>query len=143
MTLLMTQVAPRVLPEAMLPSTPVPVRAVRWAVRRTERLQLSSAEAQRVALVGHLLFSAGAGSAFALLRASSRRLSALPTPAAGALFGLGLWAATFETALPALGVMRPTTVHAPVRWPAPLVGHAVYGAVTAVVARAAHRRLRR
>lgn len=49
------------------------------------------------------------------------------------VFGLVVWAATFQGALPALGVMRRTTQHGLERWPAPLMGHSLFGLVTAVV----------
>jgi hypothetical protein len=50
---------------------------------------------------------------------------------------------SFEALLPALGVMLRTTQRPPARWPAPLVGQAVFGIVTAVVTQGLERRLTR
>lgn len=48
---------------------------------------------------------------------------------------------SFEGLLPALGVMKRTTEHPPKRWPAPMMGHSVFGAVTALVAARLDKRL--
>jgi uncharacterized membrane protein YagU involved in acid resistance len=134
MTVLMTQVAPRVVPQSMLPSTPAPQRVVRWAERKTGRRDPLGPEQEKgAALAAHLGYSAMSGALYALVRRRSP-LAALPAAPAGALFGLGVWAASFQSLLPALGVMPPTTAHPPKRWVAPLLGHSVFGVVTALVA---------
>lgn len=144
MTLLITQVAPRVAPQAMLPPTPAPVQGVRWAEQASGHpAALSSNQEKAAGLVGHAVFSAGAGAAYGLARARLAPVAALPAPMTGVVFGLGLWAATFQGALPAVGVMRRTTQHRPERWPAPLMGHSLFGLVTAVVFEKVRSRLTR
>jgi hypothetical protein len=129
MTLLITQIAPRVVPQSMLPSTPAPRRVVRWAERQTGRRDALGPEQEKgAALAAHLGYSAMSGALYALARRRSP-LAALPTAPAGALFGLGVWAASFQSLLPAVGVMPPTTAHTPKRWVAPLLGHSVFGMV--------------
>jgi uncharacterized membrane protein YagU involved in acid resistance len=143
MTVLFTQVAPRVAPHAMLPSTPAPIKAVRWTERATgHRRELSSGAEKRAGLAAHAVFSAASGAAYALARTRAP-VAALPTPAAGVAFGLLVWAATFQAALPALGVMPATTDHRLARWPAPLIGHSLFGAVTALVTEKVQCRLTR
>lgn len=144
MTLLITQVAPRVAPPAMLPPTPAPIQAVQWAERTTGHEEaLSSKQEKAAGLLDHAVFSAGAGAAYAIARARLAPVAALPAPVAGVAFGLAVWAATFQGALPALGVMRRTTQQPPERWPAPLMGHSLFGLVTAVVTEKVHQRLSR
>jgi hypothetical protein len=134
MTLLITQIAPRVAPQGVLPATPAPVKAVRRAERAADHAGALSGEAEQGAgLVAHALFSAAGGAAYGLARSRLAAVAAMPAPIAGIGFGLALWAATFEGALPALGAMRRTTDHGIERWPAPLVGHSVFGLVCAVV----------
>jgi uncharacterized membrane protein YagU involved in acid resistance len=144
MTVMITQVAPRVAPQSMLPSTPAPIKFVRWTERATgHRRALSQGEEKGAGLAAHALFSAASGAAYALARTRLAPVAALPTPAAGVAFGLLVWAATFQGALPALGVMPRTTDHRPRRWPAPLMGHSLFGVVTAVVTEKAQGRLPR
>jgi uncharacterized membrane protein YagU involved in acid resistance len=135
MTVLITQVAPRVAPKSMLPDTPAPVKTVRWAEREVGRPQaLSGKSEQAAAMAAHLAYSAVTGAGYGLARSSLPAVREVPAPAAGALFGLLVWAASFQGLLPALGVKEATTAHPPKRWPAPLMGHAVFGVVTAAVA---------
>ncbi len=135
MTVLMTQVAPRVVPKSMLPDPPAPVKTVRWAERQVDRPQaLSGKSEQAAAMAAHLAYSAVTGAGYGLARSSIRAVRNVPTPAAGALFGLLVWAASFQGLLPALGVMKATTEHPPKRWPAPLMGHTVFGVLTAAIA---------
>ncbi len=142
MTVLMTQVAPRVIPNSMLPDPPAPVKTVRWTERQLDRPQALSGNREQTAAMGaHLAYSAVTGAGYGLARSSIPAVRRFPTPAAGALFGLAVWAASFQGLLPALGVMKATTEHPPKRWPAPLIGHTVFGVVTAAVAAKVHRGL--
>ena len=135
MTVLITQVAPRIAPKDMLPRTPAPMRTVRWAEREVGRPRaLSRSSEQAAAMAAHLAYSALAGAGYGLARSSLQGARGLPAPAAGAVFGLLVWAASFQGLLPALGVKEATTAHPPKRWPAPVMGHAVFGSVTAAVA---------
>jgi uncharacterized membrane protein YagU involved in acid resistance len=142
MTVLMTQVAPRLLPHELLPDTPAPQKVVQWAQEEVGAPQALTGRSKDVAaLATHFAYSAASGAMYGLVRPALPPLRALPTPAAGVLFGLGVWAASFEGLLPALGVMPRTTQHPPRRWPAPMMGHAVFGAVTALVASKLDKRL--
>lgn len=134
MTVMMTKVAPRVVPRSMLPDPPAPEKTVRWAERESGRPDALSGKSEKsAALAAHLAYSAAAGAGYGLARSSFRPLQQVPIPAAGALFGLTVWAVSFEGLLPALGVMERTTQHPPKRWPAPLLGHTMFGVVTAVL----------
>jgi uncharacterized membrane protein YagU involved in acid resistance len=142
MTLAITQVAPRVAPQGMLPATAAPVKAVRRAERATGHGDALPGQAEQAAgLVVHGMFSAAGGAAYGVARGRVAAAAALPALVAGVAFGLALWLATFQGALPALGVMRRTTDHQLERWPAPLVGHSLFGVVCAVVTDKVRRRL--
>jgi hypothetical protein len=142
MTLAITQVAPRVAPQGMLPATPAPVKAVRRAEDATGDGDALSGRAEQAAgLAAHAVFSAASGAAYGLARGRLAAAAALPAPVAGVAFGLALWLATFQGALPALGVMRRTTDHQLKRWPAPLAGHSLFGVVCAVVTDQVRRHL--
>lgn len=67
-------------------------------------------------------------------------MDGVPAPVAGALFGLAVWALSFEGWMPAVGIMRRTTEEPPKKWPAPIMGHVVYGVATALVYDALERR---
>lgn len=135
MTVMMTQVGPRVLPRDVLPDTPAPQKVVEWAEREAGEPDALAGKPKKVAALGaHLAYSAATGAGYGLARQAVPALSRVPTPVAGVGFGLLVWAASFEGLLPALGVMPPTTAHPPKRWPAPLMGHSLFGAVTALVA---------
>lgn len=135
MTVMMTQVAPRVLPSDVLPDTPAPEKVVQWAEREAGKPDALAGKPKKVAALGaHLGYSAASGAVFGLARHALPGLSRVPAPVAGVGFGLLVWVASFEGLLPALGVMQPTTAHPPKRWPAPLMGHSIFGAVTALVA---------
>ena len=135
MTVLITQIAPRVAPTSMLPGTPAPVKTVRWAEREAGAPRaLSGNSEQAAAMAAHLAYSAVTGAGYGLARSSLRGVRGLPAPVAGAMFGLLVWAASFQALLPTLGVKEATTEHPPKRWPAPLMGHTVFGVVTAAVA---------
>jgi uncharacterized membrane protein YagU involved in acid resistance len=140
-TVMMTQVAPRLVPDTMLPSRPVPLRVIDRAEELTG-VQEKPREEKIAALAAHLGYSAVSGAAYGLL-GRHVRAAGVTEPVAGAGFGLLVWALSFEGLLPALRVMPRTTQHPPGRWPAPLVGHAVYGIVTAVVAGHLQRHLPR
>lgn len=83
------------------------------------------------ASLAHLAFGAGGGASFALLR---RRLD-LPLPAAaqGAVFGLGVWALSYQGWIPALGILPPADDDRPDRQLTMIVAHLVYGSVLGAV----------
>lgn len=130
MTGAMFQVAPHVLPADMRPSEFVPKRAVEWAEDQVGRPDaLSDETAQRVAMGVHLSYSAGMGALYGLAR---KRIKDVPAPIAGAIFGLAVWALSFEGWMPAAGIMERTTDQPVRKWPAPIMGHLVYGTATAL-----------
>ncbi|MDK3258722.1 DUF1440 domain-containing protein [Blastococcus capsensis] len=132
MTVMMTKVAPHVVPQSMRPDKPAPEKAVEWAEQEAGRPDALSGKSEKgAALAAHLAYSAAAGAGYGLVRSALQRV---PPPAAGAVFGLTVWAVSFEGLLPAIGVMQRTTEHPPKRWPAPLMGHTIFGVVTAVLA---------
>jgi hypothetical protein len=134
MTVMMTQVGPRLLPNDVLPDTPAPQKVVEWAERQAGEPEALHGKPKTAAALGaHLAYSATTGAAYGLARSAVPGLARMPAPVAGVGFGLLVWAASFEGLLPALGVMPPTTAHPPKRWPAPLMGHSIFGAVTALL----------
>lgn len=142
MTVMMTKVGPRLLPSDVLPDTPAPQKVVRWAQNQADHPQaLTGGSKTAASLAAHLAYSAATGALYGLARPALPPLRALPTPAAGVAFGLAVWAVSFEGMLPALGVMKRTTQHPPKRWPAPMMGHAMFGAVTGLVAGRLDKRL--
>jgi uncharacterized membrane protein YagU involved in acid resistance len=125
----------------MLPARPAPLRVIARAEELTG-VQAAERDEKFAALAAHLGYSTVSGAAYGLFGRRVRTVG-LPEPVVGAAFGLLVWAVSFEGLLPALHVMPRTTQHPRVRWPAPLVGHAVFGIVTSVVARHLGRRLAR
>lgn len=138
MTVLMTRIAPRVVPADARPNKPAPQKVVEWAERQVHKPQaLPQKPKKATALATHLGYSAVTGAGYGFARHQLPGITQrVPTPASGVLFGLIVWAVSFEGLLPLLGVMPRTTEHPPKRRLAPMMGHAVFGAVTAVVASA-------
>lgn len=133
MTIMMTKVGPRLVPRDVLPDTPAPQKVVQWAQSRAGVPEALDGESKDVAALAlHLAYSATSGAVYGVARSALPPLRGLPAPAAGFVFGLVVWAVSFEGLLPALGVMKRTTEHPPKRWPAPLLGHSVFGVVTAL-----------
>lgn len=138
MTVMRTQVAPRVMPAETMPEEFTPKKAVQWAEQRLgEPNALSEAQEEKAAMAAHFGYGSGAGAAYALLRESVLRK--LPPPLAGMLFGAGLWAISFEGWMPALGVQEATTEKPPRKWPAPVMMHLLYGVSTALALEALDR----
>lgn len=130
MAAMMRKVAPRILPERMRPEEFVPKKAVEWAEEQVGRPDaLSEATEMKAGMAAHLGYSAVLGAAYGVARPFSRRL---PAPVAGALYGAMTWVVGFEGFMPALGVMERTTEKPPVKWPAPIMAHMIYGAATAL-----------
>lgn len=130
MTLMVQKVAPRVLPEEMRPDGFAPKKAVEWTEEETGRPEaLSEGQEMKVAMVGHLGYSAAAGAVYGLAREEVR---SVPTPLAGAALGLALWVLSFEGWMPAVGIMERTTEKPMKKWPAPIMGHVLFGVVTAL-----------
>ena len=92
----------------------------------------TSEETQNLAAsLAHLAFGAGGGAAFALARHSLvlRGLGlAVPAVAQGTIFGLGVWAVSYQGWIPALGILPPAERDRPGRRRTMIVAHLVYGA---------------
>lgn len=130
MTLMMKGVGPKVMPRDMRPSEFAPQRFVEWAEREAGEPNALSGTGTKIAAYGtHFAYGSGSGAVYGLLR---EQRGGLPAPLAGMLFGIGLWAFSFEGWMPALGVREATTEKPPKKWPAPIMGHLVYGVTTAL-----------
>jgi hypothetical protein len=77
--------------------------------------------------ISHVAFGAASGAVFALVERVPRLN--IPAVPAGMLFGLMIWAVSYEGWVPALGIMPPAHRDRPGRPQAMLAGHLVYGAV--------------
>ena len=125
------KVAPKVIPEDMRREGFAPKKAVEWAEEQAGHPDaLTQDQEQKAAMVAHLAYSAGFGALYGLAR---RKADGVPTPLAGALFGLAVWGVSFEGLMPALGMMKATTDMPIQKWPPDIMGHVIYGAATAVV----------
>lgn len=130
MTLMIRKAAPKIMPPSMRPDEFAPQKAVEWAERAVGRPDMLDEPTEMKAAMGtHLGYSALAGAVYGLVRPST---SDLPTPVAGAAFGMSVWALSFEGWMPAVGIMERTTDKPVTKWPAPIMGHMVYGITTAV-----------
>jgi uncharacterized membrane protein YagU involved in acid resistance len=77
------------------------------------------------AMAAHFAYGAATGAIIAGLRPETG-------PVGGALYGAGVWAASYFGWVPALGILRPANEH-PMRRNALMIGvHLVWGAVTAL-----------
>lgn len=94
MTLMMRKVAPKVVPQQMRPDEFVPKKAIEWAEEQVGRPDaLSESQAMTAAMVAHFAYGSGNGAVYGFLRS---RLDDVPAPVAGAIFGVALWAVSFE-----------------------------------------------
>ena len=124
-------VAPKVIPEDMRREGFAPKKAVEWAEQQAGHPNaLTNDQEEKAAMAAHLAYSAGFGALYGLVR---RKAEGMPTPLAGALFGLAVWGISFEGLMPALGMMPGTTDLSMKKWPPDIMGHIIYGAATAVV----------
>lgn len=131
MTLMMKQVASRVMPADMLPDEFAPKRVVEWAEEQAgEPNALTDSQEQAAAMGAHFGYGSGSGAVYGLLRETL--INDVPAPVAGVIFGVAVWAVSFQGWMPALGVQEATTDQPPRKWPAPIMMHMVYGASTAL-----------
>lgn len=123
-------VAPKVIPEDMRREGFAPKKAVEWAEEQAGRPDaLTENQEMKAAMAAHLGYSAGFGAFYGLVR---QKADGVPAPLAGALFGLVVWAVSFEGLMPALGMMPATTDLPMKKWPPDIMGHVIYGAATAL-----------
>ena len=104
-------IVPKVMPQQMQPDA------------------FSEEQEMKVAAGTRLGHSALMGSVYGLTRS---KLRFMPPPLMGAAFALGVWALSFEGWIPALGIKEKTSSKLPQKWFVPIMGHMVYGAVTAL-----------
>ena len=92
-----------------------------------------AADSETLTLVNHFGFGAVCGSLYAALREGGPR----PTPdiLAGLSFGLGVWLASYDGLVPALGILPTVQWDRPGRPESMAAAHAVFGATLAAVLR--------
>jgi hypothetical protein len=99
----------------------------RYPAPPREIVDRTSGGGEAATLLAHFGYGALCGAVFA---ASGRQ-----SVADGALFGLGVWAASYFGLLPTLGVLRAASTHPARRNAMMLAAHAMWGAATALVCR--------
>ncbi|HEV7623571.1 MAG TPA: DUF6789 family protein [Amnibacterium sp.] len=106
------------------------------AIVRTALPGLSREAVDAAALVAHIGYGAAAG-------AVHRAVLGGPGPAASVLYGLGLWAGSYEGWVPLLGALPPAHLDDRRRQASMIAGHVVYGAVLGAVTARRRRAPRR
>ncbi len=91
-------------------------------------------EADAMAVVAHVGFGSGVGSAYALLPRVG------PPAARGVATALAVYAASYQGWVPALGILPPASQDQPGRPAVMVAAHVVYGAVLGVVEDSLRRR---
>jgi hypothetical protein len=130
MTMMMRKVAPKVIPEEMRPDEFIPKKPVEWAEEQLGHPNaLTEDQEMKVAMGAHFTYGSSNGALYGLLRS---QMDGLPAPLMGAIFGVGLWAVSFEGWMPALGIMEAPTEKSPKKVPMPIMAHILYGATTAL-----------
>jgi hypothetical protein len=120
-----------------------PERVTEEALGRAGVDDASEGSQNVAASVAHLAFGAAGGSAFALMRhALGRQGVDLPGPAAvqGSLFGLAVWALSYQGWIPALGILPPADRDRRDRQRSMVAAHLVYGGALGALEAEAERR---
>jgi uncharacterized membrane protein YagU involved in acid resistance len=114
------------------PPRPLPPREIveAIAVKTGMSRELTETDVQNLALAGHFCYAAATGSLFGLIAPRTPAAGA----AAGALFGVGVWAASYLGWLPAAGVRQPVTYDLPARTKLMIGGHILWGVALGVMA---------
>jgi len=118
MTAVMTRLHRRLTPRSRYPLPPSEIVAATMP-RAPARIFPA------LVMLGHFAYGAATG---ALLALASPR----PGPAVGALYGVGVWIASYLGWIPAAGILKPATAHPPERNALMIAAHLVWGAVTAL-----------
>jgi uncharacterized membrane protein YagU involved in acid resistance len=107
---------------------PLPPRLITEKVAEDAGIagQLGEAEHKRLTWIAHFAYGAAAGALYAPLA----KQMGLPPVAAGALYGLTVWAGSYLGLLPAAGILRPATEHPARRTALMIAAHIVWGATT-------------
>jgi hypothetical protein len=114
------------------PPRPLPPREIveAMAVRAGVSRELSERDMQNLALAAHVGYGALTGALFGLMPSFDPAKSA----AAGALFGLGVWTASYLGWLPASGLRQPVKYDPVARTGLLIGGHVVWGAALGLMA---------
>ena len=114
------------------PARPLPPREIveAIAVRTGVSRELSERDVQNLTLAAHFSYGAATGALFGLVRPRGRT----STVAAGALFGLGVWAGSYLGWLPASGLRQPVTYDPVARTGLMVGGHIVWGVTLGLIA---------
>ncbi len=114
------------------PARPLPPREIveAIAVRAGVSRQLSERDVQNLTLAGHFGYGAATGALFGMVapRGAATRV------AAGALFGLGVWATSYLGWLPAAGLRQPVQYDPIDRTRLMIGGHVVWGVTLGLIA---------
>jgi hypothetical protein len=117
------------------PPRPLPPREVAeaFAVKAGVHGDFSERDFQNLTLAIHFGYGALTGAMFGAVAPRG----ATNAVAAGALFGIGVWAASYLGWLPAFGVRHSPRYDPPTRTRLMVASHVVWGGTTALLARAA------
>jgi uncharacterized membrane protein YagU involved in acid resistance len=128
MTMVMETLHERLQGEVPRPLPPREIAeglAVKFGVHR----DLSERDMQNLALALHVGYSALTGALFSTMAPKKAARSA----AAGALFGLGVWATSYLGWLPVFGVRQPITYDPVARTGLMIAAHVVWGATAGMI----------
>jgi hypothetical protein len=103
-----------------------PKKIVQESLRTAGVRDVENAAVTPLVVAAHLGYGVGVGAAYPL---TLGRMRGVPRALTGCLFGLAVWAVSYEGWVPALGIMPPAHRDRPHRTYTMAVAHAVYGAV--------------
>ena len=128
MTLALRRVFPRFLPPSARRGL-LPQRVVEGVERQIAGRHRLGRRARRVATIpAHYGYGATMGLGYGVLRAAAARTD---TALLGSIWGLVVWAGSYQGYLPAAGIVPRTTDRPPRQWIVPIGSHLVYGIATA------------
>jgi hypothetical protein len=114
------------------PPRPLPPREIVEAITVKTGIsrELTETGVQNLALAGHFCYAAATGSLFGLMAPRNPVAGA----AAGAAFGMGVWAASYLGWLPAAGLRQPVKYDPSARTRLMIGGHLLWGAALGLMA---------
>jgi uncharacterized membrane protein YagU involved in acid resistance len=121
----------------------LPPRQITMNVASTVGLRKHLSEPQRkgLTLIAHYGYGSAMGAIYGPAAASSVSQPITANMANGALFGLGVWSASYLGLLPALDILKPATKH-PLRRNLLMIGaHVLWGASVGALFHSIHARL--
>ena len=114
---------------------PPPAIAVDKVLRATRGRGLAESQTERAAMGVHWAFSLGVGAVYGVVA----EFAPAATAGYGTVFGLGVWAASHESSLPALGLTPPLGEVPASEQAIECVSHAAFGAAVELVRRTVRR----